>query len=142
MAALKSGVDMDAHADCEFVDSNDVVTSLATLSTDRMPRCMRPFQSRALSSFPNHIPGRIWMGPSKYGTDGEPPPSSSRRCSNDEVLAFGKDRTEGRRRGAKGAGPSSRSFGCSETVGLKSEAAEACADGRVSESFFLFKLRD
>jgi hypothetical protein len=141
LAAFKSGVDMNARAGCDCGESNTVMTSLATFSTDLMPRFMRPFQSRALSSFPNQIPGRICIGPSIYGTVGEPSPSSSLRRKSDEVLALGKERTDGLRR-AWTAGPSSGSLGCSEVMGLKSEADDDCADGSESESRFLFMLRD
>lgn len=74
--SFKSGVDMNGRSESV---SKGVMTSLATLRTDLMPRSTRPRQSRLLSSLPSQIPGRTSMGPSAYGTVGEPSPSSSLR---------------------------------------------------------------
>lgn len=123
------------------IESNDVVTSLATFRIVRIPRSMRTFQSRALSSFPSQTPGKIWMGPSMYGTEGEPSPSSSFLCNIDEVLAFGRESTDGLRRAAGKAGASSDCLGGSEVTGLKREVVEDCAEERLSESFFMLRER-
>lgn len=73
-----------------------------------------------------------------YGAEGEPSPSSPLRCRIEDVLAFGRDKTDGRRRGGN-AEPSSGSFGGSGVTGLKSEAVDDCAEERLSESFFMLR---
>lgn len=116
------------------------VTSFATLSTDLTPLAMRPLQSRALSSLPSQTPGRIWTGPSSYGTCtapvSSPSPSSSLRCRMDDVLALGSEMIDGLRRVA--GMTSAKRLGGSEAIGLSKEAAEDCADGSVRDSFFMF----
>lgn len=77
------------------------------------------------------------MGPSMYGVE-VPSPSSSLRCRIEEVLAFGRDKTEGRRR-AGTAGPSSSGLGGSDVTGQKREVDDDCAEARLSESFFMLR---
>ena len=72
-------------------ESKGDVTSFATLRTDLMPRSTRPFQSRALSSDPIHIPGIICTGPSMYGTEREPSSSSLRRIREAVGFMAGKE---------------------------------------------------
>ena len=105
-------------------------TSFATLRIDLIPRLTRPRQSRADSSEPSQIPGRISMGPSAYGTDGE----SSSRCRR-WVVAAGSETTEGRLRGS-GAGEGGT--GHWSWIATLRELDEELV-WRVSESRFTFR---
>jgi len=90
----RSDVETEARRDLEVEASMGHATSFATFRIDLIPRLMRPRQSRAESSEPSQIPGRISMGPSAYGTDGD----SSSRCRK---KAAGSETTDGRLRGSK-----------------------------------------
>ena len=55
--SLRFGV--EAKGFTGFAESKGDTTSFATFKMDLIPRSISPFQSRALSSEPSHIPGMI-----------------------------------------------------------------------------------
>ena len=138
--SFRSEWDVTERNICDCTPSMGQVTSLATLRIDLIPLDTRPRQSRALSSLPSQMPGRIWTGPSAYGAEpgSSPSPSSSLRWRMDDVEALGRETMEGLRRVALAGITSAMRLDGSEPIGLSSEAVEDCADGRVRESFFMF----
>lgn len=57
------GAETKGRAGWGAAESKGEGTSLATLRMADMPRSRRDCQSRALSSEPSQMRGRIWMGP-------------------------------------------------------------------------------